>query len=180
MDVRAASPADIPGIARVHYESWRTTYAGLIPAAYLADLKLEDRESLWRANFRAPLGPVFVALDGPEIVGFAYAGPARAKDTPYAGELYALYVLDRLHRRGLGRRLFARSAQALVGLGLPSMVVWVLETNPARAFYEALGGKPAGSKKFLMGGLFLTEVAYGWEDAASTSGGGAAEPTAST
>ena len=180
MDVRAAVPADIPGIARVHFLSWRTTYAGLIPTAYLADLKLEGRESLWRSNFKTPLGPLFVAVDGPEIVGFAYAGPCRAQDTPFVGEIYALYVLDRLHRQGVGRRLFQQGVEALLERGLRSMVVWVLESNPSRGFYEAMGGRLAGSKKFLMGGEFLTEVAYGWEDVASTRGGAAAAPTAST
>jgi GNAT superfamily N-acetyltransferase len=180
MDVRVAVPADIPGIARVHFESWRTTYPGLIPAAYLADLTLEGRESLWRANFKAPLGPLFVAVDGPRIVGFAYAGPCRAKDTPYVGEIYALYVLDDVQGRGVGRRLFRTGAEALLGLGLRSMVVWVLESNPSRGFYEAMGGRLAGAKKFLMGGAFLTEVAYGWEDVTATRGGAAAAPTAST
>lgn len=164
MLIRPGVPADIPGIARVHIDVWRTTYAGRIPAAYLDDLKLEGRESLWRSNFRNPMGPIRVAVEAEEVVAFAYAGANRGKDTPFEGELYALYVVDRLHRRGVGRRLFLDCVGALRAEGRRSMVTWVLEGNPACGFYERMGGRPAGSKKFLMGGEFLTEVAYGWPD----------------
>ncbi len=175
MLIRPGVPGDIPGIARVHIDVWRTTYAGRIPADYLADLTIEGRESLWRSNFLKPMGPIRVAVEAEEVVGFAYAGDNRGKDTPFEGELYALYVVDRLHRRGVGRRLFLDCVQALRAEGRRSMVTWVLEGNPACGFYERMGGIPAGSKKFLMGGKFLTEVAYGWRDTASAS-----VPTTST
>ena len=38
--VRPAVRDDLPGIARVHVESWRTTYAGLMPPDYLAGLRV--------------------------------------------------------------------------------------------------------------------------------------------
>jgi L-amino acid N-acyltransferase YncA len=182
MIVRPAEPADIPGIARVHFETWRTTYAGLISAAYLAGLTLEGRESLWTSNFKAPLGPMRVAVDGDEIVGFAYAGPPRGENAGFAGELYALYVLDRCQGLGLGGRLFRSCMEALRALGVPSMVTWVLQGNPASGFYAAMGGRPAGSKKFMMGGEFLTELGYGWRDLSSTraGGGGGAAPATTT
>ena len=45
-----------------------------------------------------------------------------------------------------------------------SMLVWVLKDNPCRAFYERLGGAPAGEKEIEIGGKKLVEVAYGWSD----------------
>ena len=30
-NIRAATPADIAGLARVHVQSWRETYVGIIP-----------------------------------------------------------------------------------------------------------------------------------------------------
>ena len=38
--------------------------------------------------------------------------------------------------------------------------------NPARAFYERLGGRQIGAKQSDIGGVTLEEVAYGWEDLA--------------
>jgi hypothetical protein len=43
-------------------------------------------------------------------------------------------------------------------------VVWVLAENPARRFYEALGGKIVFEKRIEIGGASLVEVAYGWEE----------------
>jgi GNAT superfamily N-acetyltransferase len=159
MTVRHASIQDLPAIARVHVESWKTTYAGRMPEAYLRDLTLEDRERLWRANFEKPAGPILAATEGDEVVGFAYGGPNRGKEPEYSNELYALYLLDRVQRKGLGRRLFLGVAESLEAR---SMIAWVLEGNPACGFYERMGGIRCGSKKIMIGGAFLDEVAYGW------------------
>ncbi len=159
--VRPAASDDVPGIARVHLESWKTTYAGLMPADYLAALRLEDRERLWRANLEKPAGPILVAEEEGAVAGFAYGGPNRGGETAFAGELYAIYVLDRFQRRGLGRRLFERFVEALAA---PSVIVWVLQGNPACGFYERMGAERLGSKKIMIGGAFLTEVSYGWRE----------------
>ncbi len=44
------------------------------------------------------------------------------------------------------------------------MLVWVLEQNPARGFYEHLGGVDLRAKPIQIGGKDLVEVAYGWRD----------------
>jgi hypothetical protein len=43
------------------------------------------------------------------------------------------------------------------------MAVWVLALNPARRFYERLGGKVIGHKAIELGGQIFLEVAYGWQ-----------------
>ena len=47
MLIREASPRDAAAIARVHVDSWRTTYAGIVPADYLANLSYTRREQFW-------------------------------------------------------------------------------------------------------------------------------------
>ena len=59
MRVRDARPEDVPAIARIHVESWKTTYPGLMPEAYLNDLTLEGRE---RLTLALP-GPVWVDVE---------------------------------------------------------------------------------------------------------------------
>ena len=44
------------------------------------------------------------------------------------------------------------------------MLVWVLEKNPFRAFYEALGGRQIYEKEVTFGEARLVEVAYGWQN----------------
>ena len=48
VQIRRALPSDAPGIARVHVESWRSTYVGIVPDDYLASLDCRERERIWR------------------------------------------------------------------------------------------------------------------------------------
>jgi len=167
MLIREASPTDAAAIARVHVDSWRTTYAGIVPADYLANLSYARREQFWCGVFSTPplSGCVYVAAqDTGEIVGFASGGPERSGDTVYRGELYAIYLLATYQRQGLGRRLTTAVVQRLLQCGLSSMLVWVLAANPGRAFYATLGGQQVDEKTTTIGATPLLEVAYGWPD----------------
>ena len=167
MLIRAAALTDAAAIARVHVDSWRTTYAGMVPADYLAKLSYAQREQFWH-NILAnptPSGCVYVAAHATgEILGFASGGPERSGDMVYRGELYAIYLLARYQRQGLGRHLTMAVAQRLLQCGLASMLVWVLAANPGRAFYAALGGQLVYEKNVTIGAAQLLEVAYGWPD----------------
>ncbi len=44
------------------------------------------------------------------------------------------------------------------------MLLWVLEDNPSRAFYERLGGCVAGRKRDSVGNTAVMLIAYGWRD----------------
>jgi hypothetical protein len=44
------------------------------------------------------------------------------------------------------------------------MVCWAFAQNPARRFYEALGGRCIKSAQFEIGVVIMEEVAYGWEN----------------
>jgi hypothetical protein len=59
--------------------------------------------------------------------------------------------------------------EAFKKAGCTSLLVWVLEDNPARSLYEALGGQLLGEKDWDGNDEFATavkEVAYGWPDMA--------------
>ena len=179
MMIREATCADVAGIARVHVDSWRTTYPGLIPDAVLAGLSYADRERLWtRALCEADSTTcVYVAVDpGGEIVGFASGGPARPGDPAYPAELYAIYLLAAAQGQGLGRRLVGAVAARLQTAGYPALIIWVLASNPARQFYEALGGRLVRRQPITIGGAALEEVAYGWPDLGVLAGGAAGAP----
>ena len=171
MKIRQALPADAPSIARVHVESWRTTYRGIVPDEYLAGLTYEGREAVWANVLGIPGHSTFVYVAEDEagsVVGFAAGGPTRPINPTYRGELYAIYLLEEHQGKGAGRLLAQTVIRELARRGMHSMIVWVLADNaPARRFYEALGGKQIGSKPVEMGGVTLEEVAYGWEDTSS-------------
>ncbi len=168
--IRTASPADAGPIARVHVDSWRTTYQGIVPAEYLANLSYRDRESMWHEALTAArtATSIFVAeTESGEVVGFASAGPEREGNSIYRAELYAIYILQQHQTIGLGRRLVSTVTQRLLEHGFSSMLLWVLEDNhPACRFYESLRGEPVGRKTVTFGDAHLQEVSYGWSDIA--------------
>jgi ribosomal protein S18 acetylase RimI-like enzyme len=170
MVIRRARPEDAAAIARVHVESWRSTYAGLLPERLLLKLSSARHEARW---WRHVLGRfrrshfVYVAEDPREgVVGFVSGGAARDRELEYDGEVYALYVLDEFHESGIGSALFQRLSERLLRECGPSMVVWVLSSNPSRFFYERLGGKRIATRRDRMGGAEVEETAYGWVDIA--------------
>ena len=101
------------------------------------------------------------------MVGFAGGGPARVRGFAYDGEIYTLYVDGDRREAGVGRLLFSGLAAELAAALGPSLIVWVLKGNPARYFYEALGGRHVGRKTGSLGGAAIEEFAYGWPDAAA-------------
>ena len=162
--VRAATPDDVDGIARVHVEAWRETYRDLVPADLLAGLSVADRAATWRRAFERPdpRSVLLVAEEGGAVAGFARAGPTRDALLATDAEIYAIYLLDRVKRRGVGRRLMAAVLAHLAGAGLASAGLWVLRDNaPARRFYEALGAAPGPEKAVsLLGRHPAVELAY--------------------
>ncbi|CAN5675639.1 GNAT family N-acetyltransferase [soil metagenome] len=164
MEIRPAQPDDAVALAKVHVDSWRTTYKGLMPDDYLASLSYAQREQMWRDILTNSTVStfVYVAEAAPnQIVGFVSGGPARDGQT-YAGELYAIYLLDNYQRQGIGRQLMLTLLQRLRQEGMISLLLWVLAENPARQFYEAFGGQSIKELVITIGDAQLIEVAYGW------------------
>jgi GNAT superfamily N-acetyltransferase len=171
MPIRDATLTDAPTIARIHVESWRATYRGLMPDDLLAGLSYEDRGRQWAHAVAASgegRGCVVVAdVAGVGIVGFASGGPCRG-DWPYGGELFAIYLAAAHQGRGLGRALFLAVAGRLAAQGHESLLLWVLATNTLGCgFYATMGGVPVGEKTEELAGTTLREVAYGWPNIAS-------------
>jgi ribosomal protein S18 acetylase RimI-like enzyme len=166
MRVRKAQVCDVSGIARVHVESWRTTYKGIVSADYLSGLTVEQRERNWVWAFRNPNPDeaVFVAeTDEGTIVGFCSGGRSRFPAYPYDAELYAIYTLQECQSQGVGRKLAGALVSYLKAKDYKSMMVWVLEKNPAAGFYERLGGCSFSRQEIQIGEETHFEVAYGWE-----------------
>lgn len=163
--IRRANPDDAAAIANVHIKSWRSTYCGLMPDAVLNDLSVERRTAFWRSvTERAKNQFVFVVEDESQIVGFVNGGPPQEADPHYTAELYALYLLEAYQGYGYGKALFKATVKTFVERGHTGMLLWVLSTNPARGFYERLGGLHLKTKPIDIGGVTLTEDAYGWDD----------------
>ncbi len=134
--IRSARPEDARSIAKLHVETWRATYAGMLSAPYLVGLSAPRQELGWRNVILREPRDVRVAVgQGDAILGFGSCGPNRGA-------------------------LFRR----LVAAGRSSAIVWVLRDNPSRFFYERLGGRQVTYKTLAFAGSAVEAVAYGWGD----------------
>lgn len=95
--IRRARASDARGIAKVHVDSWITTYRNIVPDDYLDGLKYEDRERLWDRNLQH--STAFVAEnEAGEVIGFADVGKERSGDYPAIGsEVYSIQALTNYH-----------------------------------------------------------------------------------
>lgn len=162
--IRAATMDDAPGIAKVHVASWQATYTGLLPQAHIDARTYHQRLALWQRALGADSQALLhVAIDDDQVIGFAAAGKTRDDRLLCGGELYALYLLPERQRQGIGRRLFEAARTALQEQGYLTMMLWVLADNPARAFYEHLGGQWIARRRETFGAKALEEIAYSWD-----------------
>jgi GNAT superfamily N-acetyltransferase len=165
--IRLATHDDAAAIARAHVDSWRTTYAHILPHEFLVDLSYDEGEELWIRKLSDQDLQEFTYVaehsrDG--IVGFATGGPERCGMSDYPSELMAIYLLESAQRGGIGLQLVSAVARRLAESGYESMMVWVLADNPSRIFYEKLGGEPIAEKLIELAGIQLIERAYGWKN----------------
>lgn len=165
--IRPGRPSDAAAIAHVHVESWRSAYAGILPDAMLLRMSAGGEARNWAAQLgrRRSADGIFVAdLASHGVIGFGSCGPARPTALPHAGEVFTLYVAPDHQERGVGRALLTRLAQGLMDRGMASALVWVLSRNPARFFYEAMGGRRIAEKQERLWNGTFGQTAYGWED----------------
>ena len=166
-EIHRAQPADAPHIAHVQVESWRTTYAGIVPDSFLAAMDKQGRAESWEPQLADPAMLIFVAEDNSGIFGFIGGGPIRDAVDDYDAELYAIYLLKDHQQQGAGRALTITLAASLRAQGFKSMAVWALEENPAVNFYKRLGAVPVVTRSIHIGGKDLPDLALGWTSLSS-------------
>jgi GNAT superfamily N-acetyltransferase len=166
--VHPATPSDVPHIARIQRDTWRTAYQDLLPADVLVDL---DTEDAWADALGAGAVHLFVATEGEWTVGFCAAGRAPESeladangtlpsDAATVALIGTLLVEPRWGRRGHGGRLLATAAHALRDEGATRAVAWIPEADEAsRRFYDGVAWRPDGTARTLdAGGKPLREI----------------------
>ncbi len=163
MHIRNAQITDAADIARIHVDTWRAAYKGIVPKKHLDKLSIENRENRWAAALKKSTAGTRVAVsDDGAIVGWTDFGPSREADGEGFGELYAIYLDPPHWGRGIGRALLNDAVEKLRGRDYSAITLWVLEDNTrTRRFYEKAGFAPDGNKKNLtIEGKRLQELRY--------------------
>jgi ribosomal protein S18 acetylase RimI-like enzyme len=181
MKIRVAVPDDAPDLGRVMVESFLSAHRGQMP-----DAAWQKRVDEWTPDVSArgwaralteqaegndARDVLLVAEDENGVLSGLVSGTtADADPTGSVAEIGALYVLPDRHRRGIGRALLRAAASELANRGFSALHLEVLTANlPARAFYEAMGGREIGQGTTDEEGYLLPVTVYGWPDITSLS-----------
>jgi ribosomal protein S18 acetylase RimI-like enzyme len=173
--IREAQLSDAFGITRAQVDTSRLTYRALLSRHVIGRLRFAAQLHCWQSILREVdrRVRVQVAEAHGELLGFAAGGPARVPLDDHPGELYAIYVLPKHQRRGLGARLFRSVYLTLAQHQLMPMFLWVLANNPAQRFFETLGGRPVPRALInRVGGASKGKTAFCWQRPPEFEGAG--------
>ncbi|MEH7278051.1 GNAT family N-acetyltransferase [Bacillus toyonensis] len=151
--IRRATKSDIAAIAKVHVESWKTTYTGIFENEILENVTFEQRKKQWEDIFQKEDNYQFrfvaETLNG-KIIGFI------------DGELYAIYLLQQYQGLKIGQKLFQALLSECIKNGMQSLLVWVVTNNPAKKFYEKYNPEKIDTK--FLERVQVEETAYCWRN----------------
>lgn len=176
LSVRSARIGDAEAIAKVHYQTYVTSYRGFVPESFFityseAELTLRWRELVESFVICQPqnrdclLVSEEVDCEIPRVVGFLHGGPDKAPGEGFSAQLYTFYILQEFQNKNRGSSLFRHFVIWLLENNFSDLRLWVFEDNPARRFYEKLGGKlQALRKPCEIEGQTYPIVSYGWFD----------------
>jgi L-amino acid N-acyltransferase YncA len=173
LSIRMARRADATCIANIFVDSWRDTYAGILPDSALIGLSTARETQSWSRTIarQSMRNPVLVAADASErIYGFTSAGSSRDASLPYQGEVYTLYVAPGHTGQGIGRALLNWTFRLFKRSGFSGAIIWALADNPSRFFYESQGGSIVAERTIQVFGSAQREIAYGWPSLTPVAG----------
>ena len=162
---RTATAADALAVAQVHVESWRKSFAGIVPQEFMDNLTVEKREQAFSQRFDEADYKMFVAETAPDgIIGFADFGKARESGFGFEAELYAIYLLAEFQGKGIGENLFRLCQKAMIDEKINSMYLMALAVSPYKSFYEKMGGQVVGTGNHFQALVEFETVIYGWNN----------------
>ena len=146
--VRVARPRDADQIADIHVSSWRVTYRGMLPDAFLESMSRRRLAASWRRRtLLRSTESVLVAPRGEVIAGFACLAPS-ISEPGFAGEITMLYVRPELEGSGIGSELLGAACERLAAKPLYWGIIWALEANRrAIEFYQRRGFRLDGGRR---------------------------------
>jgi ribosomal protein S18 acetylase RimI-like enzyme len=166
MPIRRAQPDDTTVITQIRITCWKATYGGIIPDDFLTPAFIGSFVEQRHQSLPESEESSFVAVDeDQQIMGYTIGGPTLNPHLPFEGEVYEIYLLPHMQKRGLGQALMRCIVCELVARGYRSMMLHVLADNrQARRFYEQSQGQLIEHRSLDINGTIVHDVGYGWTD----------------
>jgi len=161
--IRKATIDDAEGIAKVHVDTWKRCYKGIVPDSYLASLNYDDKTKGWKNGLINGLEEncIIAELNG-ETIAWVTFGKNRDNRSKDIYELYGIYVLSEYWGSEIGLTLFNHAINKIKNHNPSKITLWVLAENKrAITFYNKNGFEYDGTQKTIdIGDEELSEIRY--------------------
>jgi len=139
VELRLAGAADAEAVAAIY-----APYVASTPVSFEVEPP-GAAEMARRISATLPAHPFLVAVDGGDVLGYAYAGAHRSRAAYRWAVEVSVYVDGARHRGGVGRALYAALFAVLRAQGYRRAFAGITLPNRASAgFHEAMGFRPIG------------------------------------
>ena len=140
--IRLATPEDAPALHAIY----APIVAGTVISFELAPPTVAEMADRIRGTI--PTYPWLVTEQDGRILGYAYAGPHRARPAYRWSVDVSAYVDEHVRRCGLGRALYERLISILQRQGFHAAFAGIaLPNEPSVGLHEAVGFQPVGIYK---------------------------------
>lgn len=165
-ELRSAPFSEYAAIAKLHAESWRKSYRGIMSDHFLDGEAEKELIKMWQIRLASPSPNqlVTVAVQKEIIVGFSCI---YLDDSATLGTLLDnLHVSGDAQKSGVGSALIKNCAKLIFEKGsICKMYLWVFDANQnAKQFYARLGGNNMETiKKQNVDGTEANICKYYWD-----------------
>ena len=138
---REGNREDTQLIARLHAESWKASYRGIVSDHYLDQEVDLERLEAWTSTLRDHNPNLHIIIAEDHGIACGFSGIYLDRSRTWGSYIDNLHVLPPSQGRGIGAQLLIRSAD-WIERKRPgsSFYLWVYTANSkARAFYEKMG-----------------------------------------
>jgi ribosomal protein S18 acetylase RimI-like enzyme len=160
--IRYANVDDAAILGRIHSQSWKVAYKGIVPEEILNNISSEKRQKYFEKALSEGWEEDAIIFKDDMDVGLICIGKCRDedKDSSY-GEIRGIYLLPEYFNKGIGLELINWGISELTNRKYKKISLWVLEENVhARRFYEKVGFTHDGTVKEITIGKKLKEYRY--------------------
>lgn len=158
--IRQVVITDASDLAKIHVETWRKAYKGIVPNSVLSKMSYENRLTYFNQAVNHEKNVVYETEQG--ILGFMTYGECRDMDLNMSyGEIWGIYVHPDFWGQSIGTSLMQWAITYFKDNKKQAVVLWVLEDNTnACMFYERLKFVKDGQKKVINLGKPLVAIRY--------------------
>lgn len=147
LQIILAGMCDLEDMVRIHCESWKHAYKGIISDDFI-QRKNQSRREKWADILSGENKKHYIIRQNGTAIGMVSIDFPREAAEADTYEIFGLYILPEYERMGYGSETVAFIEEKIRNMGYKKISLWVLEPNiAARRFYEKLGFTPDGTEK---------------------------------